>query len=320
MHSFDSKIKDLYDYMPALTKQEDFDEFWQDTIQEAKQVPLKPEMEDYDYPSEHIKAYTFSYNGFDDTRIGGLYLLPTFLKKEKYPCLINYHGYTGGRGIPSDFMVWLNMGFAVISVDCRDQGGVTGNSAVYSSGWNGDIACKGILDKNEYYFRAVYMDCLKAIDFAETCPEIDRNRIVLNGHSQGGGIAMAVSALDSRPVIAMVDCPSNSNIEKRIEDSNGSFGSVTNMLKRYPYHLEKAYETLSYFDTMNMADKIQCKLFASVALRDEVCPPLCYFASYNRISAPKQINIYPFNGHDGAYPIHIEKKLRYLKDSKILED
>ncbi|MDF2485591.1 MAG: hypothetical protein K0R46_1759, partial [Herbinix sp.] len=27
MHSFDSKIKDLYEYMPVLTKREDFDEF-----------------------------------------------------------------------------------------------------------------------------------------------------------------------------------------------------------------------------------------------------------------------------------------------------
>lgn len=320
MDFYENTVEELYKYLPELTKKEDFDQFWQDTINQAKSVPLEPEMEVYDYPSDYIKAYSISYNGFDDTRIHGLYLIPTFLKKDKYPCLINYHGYTGGRGIPSDFMVWLNMGLAVLSVDCRDQGGITGNNAKYSSGWNGDVACKGILDKNEYYFRAVYMDCLKAIDFAQTCSKIDMNKLIINGHSQGGALAMAVCSLDHRPKMVMADCPSNSNIEKRIEGANGSFGSITNFLKRYPYQLGKSYETLSYFDTMNMVDKIQCQVFASVALRDEVCPALCYFASYNRIKAPKQINVYPFNGHDGAYPIQIEKKLHFLKESGLLED
>ncbi|MGF7141914.1 cephalosporin-C deacetylase [Anaerotaenia torta] len=320
MSGLEALKKELYEYLPPLTKREDFDQFWQDTLKQAASVELNPKREDYDYPSDHVKAYTISYNGFDDTRIQGLYLVPSFLKKEKYPCMIHYHGYGGGMGIPSDFMAWVNLGMAVLSVDCRDQGGATGNSGKYSSGWLGNAAVKGILDKNEYYFRGVYMDCVKAIDFAETCREIDKDRIIVAGGSQGGALAMAVSCLDHRPRYALADIPSNSNLEKMVEESRSTFGRVTDFLRRYPEYLEQAYDTLSYFDTMNMADKIQCEIFACVALMDDVCPAKYYFASYNRIQAPKHMTIYPFNGHDGTGPLHIEKKLRFVKESGILED
>lgn len=318
MTFLENEIKELSEYKPSLTKREDFDLFWKDTITKARTVPLEPKVEKYDYPSSYVTVYDITYNGFDDTRIHGWYIVPSFLKEDKYPCIINYHGFGGSRGVPSDFMMWVMMGMAVISVDCREQGGETGNCANYSSGLTMNVNSKGILDKNEYYYRAVYMDCLKAMDFAETCNEIDKDRIVIHGISQGGGIGMAMCALDDRPKIGLFDVPSNSNIEKRVEMGYGSYKSVTEYLKIYPERLEKVYETLSYFDTMNMADKIQCKVFASVALEDTTCPAKCYFASYNRITSPKQIEVYPFNGHDGAYPVQIEKKLRFLKDSGIV--
>lgn len=317
MNFLDSKIKELYSYLPPLTKRPDFDEFWRDTIAQTKNVPLNAEVIPYDYPSQYVKVYEIQYNGFDDTRIHGWYMVPAFIKKEKYPCLVNYHGFTGNRGMPADFMAWIMMGMAVVSVDCREQSGKTGNSAVYSGGMTGNVTCKGVLDKNEYYYRAVYMDCIKALDFADSRPEVDNDRLVIHGVSQGGALGMAVCSLDSRPWLAMVDVPSSSNIEARIEGEHGSFASITEYLRKHPYHLEKVYETLSYFDTMNMADKINCRILASVALNDNVCPAKCYFASYNRISAPKDIRIYPFNGHEGGHSVHMEEKLRFLRESGI---
>lgn len=308
---------ELYSYLPPQTRKADFDDFWKDTLAVTKNVPLKAELQTFDYPSPYVKVYELSYNGFDDTRIYGWYMVPTFVQKDKYPCIINYHGFGGSRGMPSDFMTWIMMGMAVISVDCRDQSGKTGNSARYSSGMVSNVVSKGILDKNEFYYRAVYMDCIKALDFANTRPELDSEKIVINGGSQGGALGMAVCSLDSRPWLAMVDVPSNSNLEARVEGAFGSYSSVTEYLKIYPQQIEKVYETLSYFDTMNMAQNIKCRVFASVALKDTICPAKCYFASYNRITAPKEIRIYPFNGHEGGHVIHMEEKLKFLRNNGI---
>lgn len=317
MSYISEETEKLYSYMPALTRQPDFDEFWKETLNKAQSAPLNAKIELYDYPSPYVKVYEITYNGFDETRIHGWYMVPTFCKKAKYPCLINYHGFTGNRGMPSDFMSWIMMGMAVISVDCREQSGKTGNSAVYSSGMSGNVVCKGVLDKNEYYYRAVYMDCIKALDFAISCNEVDDKKLVIHGGSQGGALGMAVCSLDSRPWLAMLDVPSNSNIEARIEGAHGSYSSITDYLKQHPYHLDAAYKTLSYFDTMNMADRIKCKVLASVALKDNVCPAKCYFASYNRITAPKDIKVYPFNGHEGGHGVHMQEKLKFLRENGI---
>jgi len=99
-----------------------------------------------------------------------------------------------------------------------------------------------------------------------------------------------------------------------VKGAHGSFSAVTDYLKVFPQRVEKVFETLSYFDTMNMADRIQCPVFASVALKDNTCPAQMYFASYNRIKASRDIRIYPFNGHEGGGRVHNELKLKFLRE------
>lgn len=302
--------------LPEPTKREDFNAFWAETLAITKAVPLRPLRKAVPYPFPSLQVYDIQYCGFDDTPIHGWFILPRSHNSEqsakKHPCLIHYHGYGGNRGLPCDHTVWTSMGVAVLTVDCRGQSGATGNQALTSSGSTQGVACLGILDKNEYYFRAVYMDCLKAIDFAAAQPEVDAGRIIIEGGSQGGALGMAVCSLDERPWLALLDVPSNSYLEERVRHAYGAFSSVTEYLKIHPGHTDRALETLSYFDTMNMAEQIRCPLLVSVGGQDQVCPPYCYFASYNRINAPKEICVYPYNGHEGGRSNHLEKKLAFL--------
>jgi cephalosporin-C deacetylase len=304
--------KELEAYLPPLTKRPDFESFWANTLALARANPLLPQRQRITYPFPGVDVFDIAYNGFDQTVVHGWLMVPVMFGKDKYPCLVHYHGFGGNRGLPADFAGYLLMGMAVISVDCREQTGSTGSAAAYSSGYAKNLSCKGILDKDEYYYRYAYMDAVKALDFAETCPEIDPSRLVAEGGSQGGALGMAVCCLDRRPALALVDVPSNSNLEARVEGPFGSFTSVFEYLQQYPDRAELAYDTLSYFDTMNMADKIACPVFASVGLRDTTCPAKCYFASYNRIKSAKSVILYPFNGHEGGGGLQHQRKLEYL--------
>ncbi|MFD0590113.1 acetylxylan esterase [Paenibacillus sp. GCM10027627] len=312
MGYMEEAVKELYQYAPELTKKADFDAFWEETIRQAATVPLEPTRTELRYPIPGVKVYEISYHGMDETKINGWFIVPARPKDGGYPCLVHYHGFTGNRGEPSDFMHWIMMGMAVLSVDCRDQGGSTGNHASYSYGFLGNVASKGIHNKYEYYYRQVYMDCIKAIDFACAQPEVDGNRIIIEGESQGGGLGMAVAALDGRPKLAMVDVPSNSDLISRIDGNHGAFGSIADYLRRHPEQTNEVMDTISYFDTMNMAERIDCPVLASVGLKDEICPPKMYFATFNRIKSDKEINIYPFNGHEGGGARQREAKLAYL--------
>ena len=308
----DKAYDELSQYRPPLTKREDFDMFWVETLEASGKVLLNPSVTPYNYPGLWAQVYDIEYDGFDGTRIHGWFIVPAFPEKIQYPCLIHYHGFAGNRGIPSDYMHWVSLGMTVLAVDVRGQCGNTGNRAVYSSGSMQGVVCNGILDRYEYYFRAVYMDSVRALDFACQQPQVEDTRIVIEGGSQGGALAMAVCSLDHRPWLALADVPSNSDLERRVEGSHGSFSVVTDYLKVFPQHTEKTLETLSYFDTMNMADKIKCGVLASVGLKDAVCPAKMYFATYNRITSPKEIRVYPFNGHEGGGAVHTDLKLRYL--------
>lgn len=315
-----TKTEELFHYLPELTKELDFDDFWQRTLSQTKKVPLNLKKEKMNYPSAYVEVYELTYHGFDETTIYGYYIIPTFTHTKKLPCLIHYHGFTGNRGLPHEFMHYVMQGIAVLSVDCREQSGETGNYANYSSGMTGNVVCKGINNKDEYYFRAVYMDCVKAIDAAIAQQEVDESCIMIEGGSQGGALAMAVAAFDSRVSLCLADVPSNSQITSRVENAYGAFSSVTDYLKLYPEKTDAVLKTLSYFDTMNLADRIQCKVVASVGLKDNICPAKLYFATYNRIQSDKEIKIYPFNGHEGGHRVHTEVKLEVIKNHVTAHD
>ncbi|NLO36014.1 MAG: acetylxylan esterase [Clostridiaceae bacterium] len=312
MTYLEDKIAELSAYLPPLTREADFDLFWETTRTQADAVSLDARRTPCSYPIPSIAVSDIQYSGFDGTPIHGWLIVPTWRPASQLPCLIHYHGFTGNRGLPCDFTAWTSLGVAVLSIDCRQQAGDTGTRAVLSSGCTQSVVCQGILDPKEYYFRAVYMDCLRAIDFAAAQPEIDPGRIILEGGSQGGALGMAVSALDDRPWLAMVDVPSNSLLHERVSNAHGSFSAVTDYLKIHAHLTDQVFRTLSYFDTMNLADRIRCPLLASVALNDTTCPAKFYFASYNRITSPKEIAVYPFNGHEGGRNVQLQRKLQFL--------
>ncbi len=313
MGYIERQAKELYEYLPPLTKEPDFDAFWEATLKQTKSEPLNAKVTEKEYPSPFIKVYDVTFDGFGSHPIKGIYMLPAFVENKELPCFVNYHGFGDFRGTPVDFMPWLMMGMAVFSMDCREQSGDTGNAAS-NHGMVGNLVTKGLLDKNEYYFRAVYMDCIKALDFVCQREEIDKKKIVIHGISQGGALCMATAALDDRPYLAIADIPSNCNFEERVKEYQGSFSAVTDYLRLYPERTDIALSTLSYFDNMNLADRITCKLFAQVGLRDEICPAKCYFAAYNRVKSEKSIRINPFGVHE-VLRHQTEAKMQFIKDN-----
>ena len=48
-----------------------------------------------------------------------------------------------------------------------------------------------------------------------------------------------------------------------------------------------------------------------VGLMDTICPPSTQFAAYNKITAPKRLEIYPDFGHEGL-PGFTDKTIRFF--------
>ncbi|MGP4041102.1 acetylxylan esterase [Gracilibacillus sp. D59] len=306
-------IKQYQSYNPVLTKKHDHDTFWRETYDQTRKKPLNSKLKELDYPIQQVYSYELTYHGFDETPIKAHYLLPKE-SKNKLPCLIFFHGYAGSKGSVSDYMKWLIQGYAIIAVDCRGQG-KSGDYSNYSSNEMGSWVTQGILNKKEYYYRKVYMDGVRAIDFACTRSEIDHNRIALIGTSMGGGITLAVAALDNRPKLAIADIPNMCDIELAIHEKlEGSLTILERFLDRHTEQIDQVFSTLSYFDNLNLAPNINCRIRVSAGLKDPVCPPKTIFGVYNHINAPKTIEVYPFAQHFVHHEEHIKKTLLFVNE------
>lgn len=297
MNAIEKRIAELERYMPDLTGSDDLEPFWERTLQAAERKALRAERKRAETPFPYADAYRVTYEGYDDTPIHGWYLVPKFVRSESLPCVVSFHGYSGGKGYPEEYAAWLLLGMAVFAVDVRGQGGETGNRLDQGYGMAKGWITQGILDHETCYYKAIAIDAVKALDWVWEQPEVDRNNIVVHGDSQGGGLALLVSALSSKPGLAVANIPNMCHMDFGMLNSTGSLTEAAAFAERFPEHLDRVLKTLSYFDMMNLAHRIRIPVMVSVGLKDTVCLPETVYAAYNRIASPKSIHVYPFTGH-----------------------
>jgi cephalosporin-C deacetylase len=297
MPLFDLPLAELKRYAPPLTRQSDFAGFWQATLAQAATQPLRPALEPMAYPVPEIRAFTAAYLGWQGAKITGWYLTPQ--GDGPFPALIFYHGYQGSKSEIYGYLPWVLQGYAVLAIDVRGQAGGSIDPGPYSHGHIKGWLTQGLLSEQEYYYRGVYVDCVRALDFLAARPEVDMAHVGLTGFSQGGGLSLAVAALDSRPVLIMPGMPFLCHFERPLQLSRAyPYWELADYLRHYPGHTERVFRTLSYFDNLNLADNITCPALFSVGLIDETCPPSTVFAVYNRLNGPKDIGIFPYHSHE----------------------
>lgn len=313
MPLIDLPLADLQAYRPPLTRPADFDQFWQRTLREAATQPLNVVFTPLDYPARGLRIERVTYDGWRGARIAGLLLAPE--GPGPYPALVFFHGYSGSKGTPYDYLGWAYQGYAILAVDVRGQNGESEDNTVYPGGHVTGWLTQGILDPERYYYRGVYVDCLRALEVVAGRPEVDAGRIGVTGISQGGGLTLAVAALDPRPKVAMADIPFLCHFRRAVEVTDQRpYSEIIEYLRTHPGQEEAVFHTLSYFDVLNLADRITCPTLISVGLLDLICPPSTIFAVYNHLRCPKDLAIYPYGVH--AVPAsHWERKLRWAQRS-----
>lgn len=301
MNAIERRIDELNRYRPDTNAPADLKEFWQRTKDEAIRTVFRSERAEKPTAlSNSMKVFSVNYEGFADTRIHANLMLPLHgSEKQPCPCMITFPGYTGDKGTPEDFARFIMMGVAVLSVDVRGQGGgETGNRLGSAHGMTKGWVTEGLLDIERSYYKAIGFDALRAVAWITNQPEIDASRIGVMGSSQGGSLALLVTALHGGISMAIADIPGMCHMDFGVLHSVGTLSEVADFCRRSPEKLDEILMTLSYFDLLNLADRIHVPLLMSVGLKDNVCHPEQIFPFYNSVpSQDKKLEIYPFSGH-----------------------
>ncbi len=286
---------DVEKLQPTVTKPKDFDDFWAKNIENVQKVELKPIMTLIpERCTDKVNVYHVSYQNINNTRMYGILTMPS--KEGKYPAILRFPGAgvseKGGdiahaaRGV-----IILELGIHGIPVN------LTGS--IYSD-LNKTLASYptyNMDNRYSYYYKRVYMGCVRGIDFIATLPQFN-GKIGTFGGSQGGALSIVTSSLDSRIMASVAYFPALCDLEGYTHDRAGGWPHVfKDKANRTPEKLN----TARYYDVTNFARGLQAPIFYFIGYNDLTCAPTTTRSTYNVITAPKELIIGENNGH-WTYP------------------
>ena len=315
------KLRELESYNPFGTCPEDFEAFWQKGLSEDHPAIARLQLQEIPYPIPQVEVFSTTVRAGDGADLKGYYLRPALDKglqgireAPSIPGLVRFHGYSGNRGQISELLFWALQGYAILGLDVRGQCGETPDGRVYSSGAFSGWMTLGLNSPQNYYYKQVYLDAVRAVVALGHQPEVDEKRIGVFGKSQGGGLAVVTAGLVNalrREVGLQAQVKAVSAAIPFLADFRSGFrlhseGPLAELSWYFrlndPEHQreEAIFEVLDYFDAVHFAPWIgnQTACLVSMGLKDTACPPETIYRLYKALSGEKKLLVYPEYGHE----------------------
>ena len=293
--------------------QSDFWTFWDGWKEKLATIPVDAELTELpEYSTSARKVYEVKMMSAPDTKDGnpvaiyGYWAEPT--DGDKHPVIIRYQGTDNGQGTPKamngdDLKDWCELtistrGQMLSRVKAQEAGEYVdyyGTDGFYAYNFG---------NTDTHYYRAAYLDCVRAIDFIASRKAVDMSNIFAAGGSQGGCFTYVAAGLDNRLKAIAPSITGHADFP----DTKKIVTWPTNVFTKKAQELgltdEEVDKFNSYFDTKNFASRITCPVITNFSLQDHTDGPHLNIAPYNLLtnvaSEDKAYSINPFKGHATA--------------------
>jgi Acetyl esterase (deacetylase) len=286
---------------PTTSEPEDFVQFWEKAKADAAKIPMDARVRLLpERCTETVNVYEIDIQNFKPgSRLFGILCTPK--AQGKYPALLRVPGagvrpYNGDINNAEKGIITLEIGIHGIPV--------TMNASVYDNIRTGSLdgyQNYNLDDKDRYYYKRVYLGCVRAVDFIFSLPEFDGDNIVVMGGSQGGALSIVTAALDSRIKGLVAFYPALSDVTGYLHNRAGGWPHLFNASNLAFNNTPQKIETSKYYDVVNFARRLNVPGFYSWGYNDVTCPPTSMYAAYNVITAPKTLFLAEETGH-WTYP------------------
>lgn len=280
---------------PTTVNPKDFDEFWQNTLAEARKTPLEAKRRLLpERCTEKVNVYEVSFQNIrQGSRTYGILCVP--VKPGKYPALLRVPG-AGVRPYQGD--VWTaEQGAITLEIGIHGVP-VTMAQSVYDDMFNGCLNGYwdyNMNDRDNCYYKRVFVGAVRSIDYIASLPEWNGSSLGVTGSSQGGMLSLVCAALDKRVTFYGA-------VHAAMCDHTASLKGVACGWPHYFYYNpknidQKKVETSRYYDGVNFARRITCPGWFSFGYNDDVVPPTTAYATYNVVTAKKELHPYQITRH-----------------------
>lgn len=291
---------------PTTTLPSDFEQFWDGAKADLAKTPINPVLT---LMPERCTDKVDVYHVSIDNIKGKIYGILCKPKAEgKYPAILHVPGagirpYYGDVWSAEKGIITFQIGIHGIPVNLEQK--------VYDNLGSGALngyQVANMDDKDNYYYKRVYLGCVRAVDFIESLDCFNGQDIAVTGGSQGGALSIITAALDSRIDYLAAFYPALSDLTGYL---HGRAGGWPHMFKdNFTNKLQKI-ETSKYYDVVNFARFVKVPGWYSWGYNDNVCPPTSMHAAYNVIPGSKELHLFQETQH-WTFPEQQELKNNWL--------
>lgn len=298
---------------PTVEEKADFKTFWDQAKSDLAAIPLDARMTLLpERCSEKVNVYHVSIQHFKTgTRVYGILCVPK--AEGKYPALLRVPGagvrpYAGDVAMAEKGIITLEIGIHGIPV--------TMEPAVYDDLRNAALSeyfTFNLDNRDRYYYKRVYLGCVRANDFLVSLPQFDGVNLAVTGGSQGGALSIVTAALDPRVKYLAAFYPALSDVTGYLHGRAGGWPHLFSKNNLAFHNTKEKLATVPYYDVVNFARVVKVPGLYSWGFNDETCPPTSMYAAYNVISAPKELSLALETGH-WTYPEQREMFNKWLEE------
>jgi cephalosporin-C deacetylase-like acetyl esterase len=293
-------------YKPGTSRPKDFDQYWRMEKKALRKLPVEVKSVPVNVNEAGYKCSDVEINCTGPKPARGYFAKPENALPKSLPIVLYLHaaGVAGSwcRSEVGNAMRYAKIGNGALSFDLNAHGMLNGQSEEYyknlETGELKNYYISGIENRNDVYFRGMYLRLIRTLDFLTSQPEWDRRRILVIGESQGGGQAFAAAGLDHRVGAAVAIVPAMCDWGGTLLGRKGGWPQPFDSKN----DKDKMIEAIPYFDTAHLLKGCKATLVTEIGLIDNTCPSTSIYAAINQAIGKKISFVVPYRAHQMAQP------------------
>ena len=285
---------------PKTILPEDFAQFWKKEIEKNQKIALLPQLDLVpEKCTPKVKVYSASFQSFKNgSRMYGTLCVPANYDG-KCPAILIVPG--AGCRSRKGYYTEAEKGFVTFEIGIHGIPTVMPDERIYETLKQGSLLnypSANVDDKDNYYYKRVFVSCARAVDFLASLDFVDAERIGVMGGSQGGALTITTAYLNPKVKAGAAFYPAMCDLTGYLYDQGNAWPYL---FKNKALATKERLETVKYYDVVNFARHLAVPMWVSYGYNDLVVCPTSIQGAINEMPTQPEVMIVPQSRH-WTYP------------------